>query len=451
MTANDTTDHLERPQPRDIDAERAVLGAMMLNPRTIDLITRITDVTHFHEPQHQTIYQAIVARYVTSSHRPKVDPITISSDLLELGALGKVGGSTYIHGLVSHVPDTANADRYAEIIRNMWVLRCVIKAGTQVTSRGYAGSDNPADIVSNAIDDLQASISGMTAEEAKLSVADRWSDYLLELNAGADPNALDTPWPDLNNVISLKPGNVITVGAATGGGKSLFALNLAAHVALTHSKPAVVASMEMGGNELMSRLTAAEAGVDVSKLERRSLTDNDWTKIIRVSDRMQNAHNFILDDSANLTIGKLRTRLRWMTSRGTPAAICIVDYLQLLTPENSSSTKNRANEVAELSRGLKLLAGEFRIPVVALAQFNRSATGRDPLVSDFKDSSSIEQDSNIIILMSRPLADDGTDTGPRAGEIDLHVAKNRQGRNNVIVSLAFQGRFARLKHMGAAT
>ena len=321
MTANDTTDHLERPQPRDIDAERAVLGAMMLNPRTIDLITRITDVTHFHEPQHQTIYQAIVARYVTSSHRPKVDPITISSDLLELGALGKVGGSTYIHGLVSHVPDTANADRYAEIIRNMWVLRCVIKAGTQVTSRGYAGSDNPADIVSNAIDDLQASISGMTAEEAKVSVADRWSDYLLELNAGADPNALDTPWPDLNNVISLKPGNVITVGAATGGGKSLFALNLAAHVALTHSKPAVVASMEMGGNELMSRLTAAEAGVDVSKLERRSLTDNDWTKIIRVSDRMQNAHNFILDDSANLTIGKLRTRLRWMTGNTSPSPV----------------------------------------------------------------------------------------------------------------------------------
>src|SRR5690606_32688684 len=142
----------------------------------------------------------------------------------------------------------------------------------------------------------------------------------------------------------------------------------------------------------------------------------------------QNAHNFILDDSPNLTLGKIRARVRWMAAAGHPPAIVVADYLQLMTPEsNGKKDRTRANEVAEISRGLKLLAMEFEIPVVALAQFNRNAVGRQPMVSDFKDSSSIEQDSNVIVLMHRPLAEDGSDTGPRSGEIDLIVAKNRNG------------------------
>src|SRR5690606_31543141 len=139
----------------------------------------------------------------------------------------------------------------------------------------------------------------------------------------------------------------------------------------------------------------------------------------------------------------------WMAAAGHPPAIVVADYLQLMTPEsNGKKDRTRANEVAEISRGLKLLAMEFEIPVVALAQFNRNAVGRQPMVSDFKDSSSIEQDSNVIVLMHRPLAEDGSDTGPRSGEIDLIVAKNRNGASGRIVALTFQGHYARLRSMG---
>jgi replicative DNA helicase len=202
--------------------------------------------------------------------------------------------------------------------------------------------------------------------------------------------------------------------------------------------------MEMGGSELMARLTAAEASVDLDRLIRRQLTDYDWAKVIKVSDRLQNAGKFILDDSPNLTLSKIRARLRWMSGHGQPAAMVVADYLQLLTPEGSSSNANRAQEVALLSRGLKLMAMEFEIPVIALAQFNRGAVGRQPIVTDFKDSSAIEQDSNVILLMHRPLAEDGTDTGARAGEIDVIVAKNRNGANGRIIPLIFQGHYARL-------
>jgi replicative DNA helicase len=205
----------------------------------------------------------------------------------------------------------------------------------------------------------------------------------------------------------------------------------------------------MGGSELMARLTAAEAGVDVDRLIRRKLDASDWEKVFRAAPKLQNAHNFILDDTPNLTIGKIRTRVRWMAASGRPAAIVVADYLQLLTPEpGGKKDRTRANEVAELSRSLKLLAMEFEIPVVALAQFNRGAVGRQPQVSDFKDSSAIEQDSNVIVLMHRPLAEDGSDTGTRSGEIDLIVAKNRNGANNRTVALTFQGHYARLRSMG---
>jgi replicative DNA helicase len=318
----------------------------------------------------------------------------------------------------------------------------------RATQRARAAASSAAEILDTAMAELQAAASGVTVSDVKLSVADRWMDFLLELEAGADPRALDTPWHDLNDVIELKPGQLVTVGAATGGGKSLLGMNLAAHVALTRGKPALVASMEMGGSELMARLTAAEAGVVLDRLIRRKLEDSDWAKVIKAGPRLQNADNFILDDSPNLTIGKIRARLRWMASTGNPAAIVIADYLQLMQPENSKPNANRATEVAQLSRGLKLLAMEFEIPVVALAQFNRGAVGRQPLVTDFKDSSAIEQDSNVILLMHKPINDDGQPDDERAGEIDVIVAKNRNGANGRIIPLIFQGHYARLRSMG---
>lgn len=446
MTIPDDYAPLERQPPNDTAAEQAVLGAMLLSPTVIDHVLATVEVGEFYRPAHQTIYLAIRDLH-GRTREPKIDPITVTAELTHSGDLERVGGSPYLHQLVRAVPTAANAQHYAEIVHTKATLRRVIEACTRAIQRAYGAQDDAAEIIDAAMSELQGAIAGTSTADAALSVADRWSPFLDELQTGSDPRALDTPWTDLNEVIELKPGQLITVGAATSGGKSLFGTNLASHVALTRGRPVLVASMEMGGSELMARLTAAEATVELDHLIRRQLTDADWQKIIGASDRLQNAHNFVLDDSPNLTLSKIRARVRWMSSRGNAPAMVVADYLQLMTPEGSNAHTNRAQEVAGISRGLKLLAMEFEIPVVALAQFNRGAAGRQPVVTDFKDSSAIEQDSNVIILMHRPLAEDGSDTSERAGEVDLIVAKNRNGKNGRIVPLSFQGHFARLRSM----
>jgi replicative DNA helicase len=441
------TDDIPRELPHDPEAEQAVLGAMLLSNRIIDTVTStITSPADFHEPHHETIYAAIVHMYGDSTN-PTIDPLTLAAHLRTTGDLDRVGGQSYLHRVVQTVPSVGHTQQYAEIIRECAQLRAVLHAALTAAQRVHRAELPAAEVLDAAMSDFQAAAQGVSAGNDRLAVADRWYGFLEELEAGHDPNALDTPWSDLNQVIELKPGQLITIGAATGGGKSLLGMNLASHVALTCNKPVLVASLEMGGSELMARLTSAEAGVKLDNLIRRQLTDADWQKIIKAGDRLQNAHNFILDDSPNLTISKIRARMRWMASRNMPPAMVVADYLQLMTPENTKPGHNRAQEVAELSRGLKLLAMEFEIPVVALAQFNRGAVGRQPIVSDFKDSSAIEQDSNVIVLMHRPLAEDGSDTGPRAGEIDLIVAKNRNGAAGRIVPLSFQGHFARIRSM----
>lgn len=432
----------ERPVPCDIAAEQSVLGAMLLSTDVINTMIAALTPAAFYRPSHAVIFNAICALYGRSTN-PKIDPITVGDELASTGDLAKIGGSTYLHQLVQAVPTVAHADHHAEIVRKKAALRTVIEASTRASARAYAEQDDADTILDDAMAELQRAVSGTGQADAKLAVSDRWAGFLDELEAGRDPRALDTPWRDLNDVIELKPGQLITVGAATGGGKSLFGMNLASHVAFKRKRPALVASMEMGGSELMARLVAAEAGVDLDRLVRRKLNDHDWANVIKVNEQMGSAENFILDDSSNLTLSKIRARLRWMAVQGHPAAIVVADYLQLMSPEDGGG-KNRTQEVADISRGLKVMAMEFEIPIVALAQFNRGAVGRQPLVTDFKDSSSIEQDSNVILLLHRPLAEDGTDTGPRAGEIDVIVAKNRNGANGRIVPLIFQGHYARL-------
>ncbi|MFH8410379.1 replicative DNA helicase [Streptomyces sp. NPDC018019] len=443
-----------RPQPSDLDAEQSVLGAMLLSSRAsaakvIDEVeATLRSPEDFYKPAHQTIYNTILDMYATSTGPAHIDPVTVAAELTKRGEITKVGGASYLHTLVQQVPTAANAEYYAGIVRERAALRQVIEAGTRMVAQAYAQTEDADRIVQDAMAQVQAAATGATEATPLLSVADRWEGFLDELEAGADPNALDTPWPDLNHVIQLKPGQLITVGAATAGGKSLFGMNLVAHVALKHNKPAMVASMEMSGSELMARLTSAEAGINLDNLVRRQLSEQDWKRIAKVSERLASAHHFVLDDSANLSLSKIRARMRWMAARGHAPAIVVADYLQLMTPEGTNKNANRAQEVAEISRGLKLIAMEFQVPVVALAQFNRGAVGRRPLVSDFKESSAIEQDSNIIVLLHRELAEDGTDTGPKAGTVEAIVAKNRNGASGRIVDLAFQGHMARLSSMG---
>ncbi|WP_225794737.1 replicative DNA helicase [Streptomyces aculeolatus] len=440
-------DTIAAPPPHDLGAEQSVLGGMLLSPdAAVDAESVLGDGHAFYRPAHETIYHAILA--VHGKPGVRADPITVTDRLRRTGDLERVGGATYLHTLVHNTPTAGNAGFYAEIVAKLATLRDLIEITTRALQRACEADADPGDILdelSTATSKLIADSAGSETEE-DLSVAGNWEPFVDELAAGRDPDALDSPWVDLNAAVQFKPKELTVVGAATGGGKSLLGMNLAAHIALRRGLPVLVASMEMSRKELLARLTAAEAGVELNHLVHRKLTDRDWHSIAKVTDRMVKADNFILDDSPALTVPKIRARVRWMAANGTPPAMVVVDYMQLITPEHTPrSDASRAQEVAKISRGLKLLAAEAGIPVVALAQFNRGHVGRTPLVTDFKDSSQIEQDASVIILLHRELAADGTDTGPRAGEVDLIVGKNRNGQQGVTITLQFQGRYGRLR------
>jgi replicative DNA helicase len=439
--------------PHDEHAEQATLGAMMLGPSAVNDAETLLgeDGTAFYKPAHQTIYLAILA--IHGKPGVRADPITVAASLRAAGMLDKVGGAAYLHHLVNQVPTAANGAWYAGIVRDTYRLRRIVEFATRARNNARLAEADPDAITEALVAECQALLADATGTpEERLSVAENWEPFIDELNTGADPTALDSPWHDLNEVAQFKPKELTVVGAATAGGKSLFGMNLAAHIALRRGRPVLVASMEMSRKELLARLTAAEASIELDRLIRRRLTDDDWQRIARVSDLLGQADKFILDDSPALSVAKIRARVRWMAAQGTPPALVVVDYMQLITPESTRGGEfSRAQEIARISRGLKLLAAEHDVPVVALAQFNRSAVGRKPLVTDFKDSSQIEQDASLILLLHRELAEDGTDTGPRAGEVDLIVGKNRNGQQGREIALLFQGRYGRLRSMAKST
>jgi replicative DNA helicase len=438
----------DRLPPQDLDAEQCVLGGMMLTTEGMDIAAEVVEVLGgpsrgvFYRPAHETVYRAIYSQWTEGE---PLDPIAVTAALTETGEISKVGGPGYVHGLVQAVPTAANAAYYAEIVLDRAKRRRFIEACTRGLQDGYAGDGETGDLVDTTLGELQE-IAMDAMEKPKLSVADRWADFLDELEKGEDPDALDTPWRDLNEVIAAKPGQLITIGAATSGGKSLMAQNWGTHVALYRNKPVLMFSLEMDGSELMARMTASETRIPLDRLTHRAdLTEADWQKLARVSDRMAGAHNFVIDDNGSATLGHIRARARWMATTGNPPGMIIVDYLQLMEAEGKAGGQNRAQEVAAISRGLKRIAMDFRIPVIALAQFNREARDRRPQITDFKESSAIEQDSNIVLILHSEVDDEGNEARP--GEIDVIVAKNRNGPRGRIFPLAKLGHLAKIADM----
>lgn len=432
---------LERELPHDVEAEQCVLGAMIVSKDAIVEVIAILKGHEFFRPSHETVFRAIYDLYGKGI---TIDPIVLGRELASRGEITKIGGAPYLHILVQSVPTAANAWHYAEIVKEKSESRRLVSEGMRLMQMGYSETVTTAQAVAATTSSLQSLVSG-APEAAKLSVSDRWESFIDQLEAGADPKALSTPWPDLDEFVTVSGPMLITVGATTGGGKTLLMLNWGAHVALRLGKPVLVASMEMGGNEILARLTSSEALIPMDRLNKRQLEEGDWKKLAKVSSRMENAKNFVLDDTAGLTLSRLRARIRTMWAQGNGPALILVDYLQLLTPDTPSSV--RAQEVAALSRGLKVIAMEFDTPVVALSQFNRGAVGRRPLLSDFKESSAIEQDSNVVLLLHEER--DENDQPVKPGEVDLIIAKNRQGTSGRVLPMSVRKHYMRIDSWAA--
>jgi replicative DNA helicase len=438
----------ERVPPQDLDAEQSVLGGMQLSKEAIAEVIEILDGHEFYRPAHETIYRTIVELY---GRGEPADPITVAAELTKRGEITKIGGASYLHTLVQSVPTAANASYYAEIVHDKWKLRKAIEAGTRVTAMGYAQDMDPTEVVEASAAELlslQASFdmgkdpSGWDTPMEELMEA--WED---DQAAGLDPG-LPMPYTDLQSMLCTVPGHLVIFAGRPGMGKSVTLLDLVRHLAVVHDRPAAFISLEMARRQIMNRLISAEAEIPQHDVRVRALDKDQWTKFHAVRGRVVAAPLRLIVPPGGITVAQIRSNLRrWQIEDRLPAALAL-DYLQIVKPDLQGRGGNRTNEVDAIARGLKELALEFDIPVFAAAQLSRQTTGREskvPQLSDLRESGEIEQAADAVVLLHRE--DYYEPAVERAGEIDLIVAKNREGSTG-IVTCGFRGRFSKIEDMG---
>jgi replicative DNA helicase len=441
---NETTPaDFERIPPQDIPAEQATLGGMMLNADAITEVCDLLQPADYYRPAHELIHNAILALY--RSGEP-ADPITVTDELTKRGELRRAGGPGYVSALASQVPTSANAGYYAEIVRERAVLRRLVEAGTRIAGMGYAAEGDPEELLDAAAAELQHLTEGMrrAADDREKNLDQMLDEYLQDYDAGVI-DALPLPYADLDAVLRAEPGDFLVVAARPGIGKTVVLMDVACHVAIKNGMRVIVSSMEMSHKQLTQRILAAQAKVPLHHLKERTVTDDERRRLDKAVAKMAGSP-LLVDDTPAATISKLRARLRRAAARGETPALLIVDYLQIMKAETKAGT-NRTGEVDSLARGLKELAQEFRMVVIAAAQLNRQVEQRvdkTPTLADLRESGSIEAEANAVVLLNRP--DAYEKESPRAGELDLILAKNRQGAT-ATVTVAFQGHYARAVDM----
>ena len=440
------SDDFERVPPHDVKAEQCVLGGMMLSKEVINDVADAMRPADHYRSAHQIVHTAILS--LDGDGKP-ADAIAVADFLAETRQLGKIGGAPYLHTLIASVPTAANAGYYARIVRKFAILRGLIEAGTRITQIGYAADVDEGEVagrITAAYRALDEAVGTAVPPKAR-SIADLIDPALEAIEKGADAErGITTGWADLDELISgFRPGQLITVGARPGMGKSISLVNVAVHAALDLGLPVLACTLEMSEQEYIERILASEGGVDYKRIRENALTDEDWNRIADVRKRLVTCPHLMINDDEYLTLQGIRSDLRTMRRAGMPAAFVTVDYLQLMTA--NGKPESRQAEVSEISRGLKLMAREFGVPIFVGSQLNRGPEMRSdhrPLAADLRDSGSVEQDSDIVILLYR--ADKYEQESAHAGEIDFIVAKNRSGREGV-VTLAFRGHVTQIADM----
>lgn len=434
-----------RTPPQDMVAEQSVLGGMMLSKDAIADVVEVVRGGDFYRPAHEMIFEAIIDLY---GRGEPADVVTISDQLTKTQQLQRIGGPAYLHNLAQAVPTAANAAFYADIVRERAILRRLVEAGTKIVQLGHT-SDGEVDAIVN---EAQAEVYNVaenrqTADYARLSEVLAPTIEEIEVNAANDGtlSGIPTGFRDLDELThGFHGGQLIVIAARPAMGKSVLALDFSRSAAVNHSMTTAFFSLEMGRVELTMRLLAAESQVLFGDLRKgSSLKDQDWEKMARAMDKLEQAPLFI-DDAPNLTLMEIRAKCRRLKQREN-LKLVVVDYLQLLM--SGKRVESRQQEVSEFSRTLKLLAKELDVPIIALSQLNRGSEQRPdkrPQVSDLRESGAIEQDADMVMLLHRPeVYDKETE---RAGEADIIVAKNRNGPTRDL-TVAFQGHFQRFRDM----
>jgi len=434
----------DRTPPQDNAAEQSVLGSMLLSKDAIADVVDVIKGVDYYRPAHEIIHDSIIDLY---GRGEPADPITVAAELQKRGELQRIGGAPYLHTLSANVPIAANAGYYAEIVRDKAILRRLVEAGTRIAALGYAGEGQIDDVVDSA----QAEVYKVTDRRAAVDYAplsDIMSGVLDEIEAIGNREAglygVPTGFADLDDLTNgLHSGQMIIVAARPAMGKSTLALDFCRAASIHNNLTSVFFSLEMTRSEIMMRLLSAEAKVPLNHIRNGTMRDDDWEKLARKMGQVSGAPMFI-DDSPNMTMMEIRAKARRLKQRHDLKLI-VIDYMQLMS--SGKKVESRQLEVSEFSRNIKLLAKELECPIIALSQLNRGPEQRGdkrPMMSDLRESGSLEQDADMVILLHRDDVYEKESTRP--GEADLIVAKHRNGPTRDL-TVAFQGHYSRFVDM----
>ena len=435
----------ERVPPQNIEAEQAVLGAMLIKKEAIVEAQEILRPDDFYREAHRLVFEAMCT---LATEDEAVDLVTLVERLKKTGQLDKVGGLPFITATANTVPTAANVVYHAKIVREKADLRNLIDAATEIAGAAYEDADTVENIMDSAekkILSIAGNRAGGAFEPMKNILLRTFERINVLYDSKGGITGLATGFRDLDKLTSgLQPSDLILVAARPSMGKTAFTLNIATYAGIRGARVAFF-SLEMSKEQLVQRMLCAEGGIDSQKLRTGQLGDEEWNRLVMTSDKLNKAPIFI-DDTAGITVMELRSKARRLQAeRGLD--LIVIDYLQLMQGRGGKGSESRQQEISEISRSLKALARELSVPVVALSQLSRSVESRQikrPMLSDLRESGSLEQDADIVMFLYR---EDYYDQDTENKNItEVIIAKHRNGPVDS-VSLFFQKEFTKFRDL----
>ena len=393
-----------RTLPNNLEAEESVLGSCFLSKYALQKATETLTAESFYNDRNSKIFQTMVE--LQEKNTP-IDLTTVTSSLKNKNELTEAGGVEYLTEILNFVPTASNVDYYIKTVDESATLRGLIQTAEEIAQEGYNNDESINDILDNSEKKILNIVKRRSANEFRTikEVLEKTQSDLEKLSKNKGQiNGLETGWYDLDRLTTgLHPNELIIIAARPAMGKTAFALNLATHVAMTQEKTVALFTLEMPAEQVASRIISAQGQIDGFKLRTGNLLNQDWKRINEASSRLATTNLVIDDTAAGMSIGEIRAKCRRMASSEKGLALVVIDYLQLISGGKNYGA-NRQQEVSDISRSLKILAMELEIPVIALSQLSRSVESRDdkrPMMSDLRESGSIEQDADIVAFLYR--------------------------------------------------
>lgn len=421
-----------KQMPVSIEAEQALLGSLIINPDSLDKVSGKISAEDFYLEEHKHIYSALIKMYTQSK---MIDTVTLVNALVEEGDRDEAGGIQYISLIANSVPSVSNIKDYAEIVKNKSLLRRLISVCDDISTNAYDEGSSVKNIIDSAeqkIFDLSHNNEGRDFRHIRDILHNVYQDIETLSETGGAVTGAKTGFSALDKMlIQMGKGDLVIVGARPGMGKTSFAMNIAVNVAKTSKKAVAIFSLEMSGEQLVTRILSSEALVDSNRLRTGQLKKEDWENIAGVISSLSGADIYI-DDTSAITATDMKAKLRRISNLG----LVVIDYIGLM--QSTANTDNRAQQVGEISRNLKIMAKDLGVPIVCCAQLNRGTEARSgdakkPTLSDLRDSGSIEQDADIVLFLYRDeyykdiSGNDAAGTEGSANTAEVIIAKNRHG------------------------